>query len=58
VKYFQILVLPAGSGVGAKGKYEVNFFNNTDIAFVPASGLFDFVHYFNDFAPKVMKQVS
>ena len=53
------MVLPGyGTGPGSKHKYEVNFFNNTDVAYVPASGLFDFVSNFNTFAPKTFKKVS
>ena len=50
-------MLPQDVGNG-KGKYECNFFNNTDLAYVPASGLFDFVSNFKQFSPKTFKRVS
>lgn len=56
--FMQILVLPLDTGPSSKSKYECNFFNNTDLAYVPASGLFDFVSNFNHFAPKTFKKVS
>ena len=39
-------MLPQDAGTGSKSKYECNFFNNTDLAYVPSSGLFDFVWNF------------
>ena len=50
--------MPEQAGAGNKSKYEVNFFNNSDLAYVPSSGLFDFVHNFTQFAPKALKKVS
>ena len=35
-----------------------NFFNNTDLEYVPASSLFDFVSNFKQFSPKTFKKVS
>lgn len=56
--YFQILVLPHDQGPGSKGKFQVDFFNNGDIAYVPSSGLFDFVGHFKTFGNKTIKRVS
>ena len=36
-------------------KYKCNFFNNNDVAFVAASGLFDFIQTFDEMAPKKLK---
>ena len=51
-------MLPDVTATGAKAKYECNFFNNSDLAYVPASGLFDFVDNFTQFIPKNIKRVS
>ena len=51
-------MLPQAAASGHKAKYKCNFYNNTDLAYVPASGLSDFVDNFTKHMPKTPKRVS
>ena len=39
-----------------KNKFEVSYFNNNCVSFVPASALYDFVANFNYFIPKSLSK--
>ena len=43
---------------GHRQKFKCNFYNNSDVAYVPSSGIFDFVDNFKTYAPKAINKVS
>jgi hypothetical protein len=51
----QILQLPSKQ---PRPKFEVSFFNDDKLAYVPSSGLFDFVKDFHKWVPKKLTNVS